>query len=568
MNPVRREARLSEKTYDVLVAGAGPTGMMLAIDLGRRGIRTLLIERDADTKEWPKMDRSNARTMEIYRRMGLADHVRELGYPADATMDVFIVRKNLVTDPILHLKYPSVAKCREKIRQTNDGSEALEPYQLVSQNDLEPLLKRVAEQTANVTVRFGTELIDFRQDEDGVAVEIKTLAGESEAVRCQYLVGCDGGTSRVRKNLGIKLSGKGSIRAIKQLTFRSEELLDKIRMGQGRHYYFADEAGTSMIVQGSRKVFTFNAAFPDDADYRAEVVRRIGFDFDFEVQNVTPWKLHLLLADKYREGRVFIAGDAAHLVIPTGGLGMNTGVGDAMDLAWKLAGAVQGWGGPELLASYETERRSVGQRNVHASGWAAEGVGIWRAEVRPEIDEESPEGEACRRKVAEVADQFHRRVHEMVGAELGYSYAGSNLVAFEAGNAPDWSITEYVPTTRPGTRLPHMWLSDGRAIQDVLGADYQILDLAGSRDTSALDRAFADAGVPVQTFRSDQPELRKVYGASLLVLRPDLHVFWRGDDLPGNTAEFVAAATGHADRPFGAPRDGSVSLSSADDLVN
>jgi len=542
--------------------------MMLAIDLGRRGIRTLLIERDPDTKEWPKMDRSNARTMEIYRRLGLAEQVRELGYPADATMDVFIVRKDLVSDPILHLKYPSVAKCRERIRQTNDGSEALEPYQLVSQNDLEPLLKREAERTENVTVRFGTELIDFKQDEAGVDVDLKTLAGETETVRCQYLVGCDGGASRVRKNLGIKLSGKGSIRAIKQLTFRSEDLLEKIRMGQGRHYYFSDEAGTSMIVQGSRKVFTFNAAFPDDTDYRAEVVRRIGFDFDFEVQNVTPWKLHLLLADRYRDRRVFIAGDAAHLVIPTGGLGMNTGVGDAIDLAWKLAGTVQGWGGPELLASYETERRSVGQRNVHASGWAAEGVGIWRAEVKPEIDDASPEGDACRRKVAEVANQFHRRVHEMVGAELGYSYAGSNLIAFEEGNLPEWSITQYVPTSRPGTRLPHMWLSDGRAVQDALGADYQVLDLSGNKDTTALERAFADARVPVQTFRSDQPELRKVYGASLLVLRPDLHIFWRGDELPANVAEFVAAATGHVNVPFGSPDVGSLGSAAENDLVN
>jgi 2-polyprenyl-6-methoxyphenol hydroxylase-like FAD-dependent oxidoreductase len=364
--------------FDVVVVGAGPVGLVLAIDLGRRGVRTLLIEKDPTTKQWPKMDRSNARTMEFFRRLGFADEVRALGYPADASMDVLIVR-SLAKEPLAVLKYPTVSEHRKAIRDARDGSEPLEPYQLVSQNDIEPLLKRIAEATPNVVVRYGCELTGFEQAADGVQATVCDLDGSATVVRALYLVGCDGGVSTVRKRLGIKLSGRGAITEQLQITFRSDDLYDKIPIGKGRHYYVADEQGAAFVVQGSRREFTLNLRPSDDIDLRAAISERIGFDIDFEVLKSRRWKLHLLLADHYRDGRVFLAGDAAHLVIPTGGLGMNMGVGDSIDLSWKLAGTIHGWGGPGLLDSYEPERRKVGARNVEASGWAAEGMFLWRA---------------------------------------------------------------------------------------------------------------------------------------------------------------------------------------------
>jgi hypothetical protein len=242
---------------------------------------------------------------------------------------------------------------------------------------------------------------------------------------------------------------------------------------------------------------------------------------------------------------VFLAGDAVHLVIPTGGLGMNTGVGDAIDLSWKLAGTIHGWGGPGLLDSYEPERRKVGQRNVNAAGWAAEGMMMWRAHWGPEVTDDTPAGAAKRAEIGHEADLHHRRVHEMVGVELGYSYAGSDLIAFEADNITDWDTTIYTPHTRPGVRIPHIWLADGRAMQDALGPDYNFVDLTGRCDSSELEAAFARLGVPLQMLRIDDPHVREVYQCSLLLLRPDLHIYWRGDELPESLAELAAAATGH-----------------------
>ncbi len=534
--------------FDVIVVGAGPVGLTLAIDLGQRGVKCLIMERDPTTGPWPKMDRSNARTMEIYRRLGIADRVRALGYPPEAPMDVFIVTR-LCDPPLFKFHYPSVAECRAKGAATTDASQPLEPYQLVSQNKLEPLLKEVAEATPNVTVRYGCELVGFEQEDDGVTVEARLLDGRRERIRARYMAGCDGGASMVRKTLGIKLEGKGRIRSMRQICFRSDELYDLIPMGKGRHYYVADVEGAVFIAQGDRKEFTLNVDLPEDADFAQAIRDRAGFPFEFELLNISPWQLHLLVADRYGSGRVFIAGDAAHLVIPTGGLGMNSGIGDAIDLSWKLAATIGGWGGPGLLESYEQERRPVGLRNREASGWAAAGMGLWRAAVRREIRDDTSEGKVLRAEVARLASLHHRRVHDMIGVEFGYTYAGSPLIAYEPDNLPVWDTVVYEPHTRPGVRIPHVWLKDGRAVQDVLGRDYTLLDLQGDCDTRTFELAFTALGAPLDVVRLDEPHVREVYGCSLLLLRPDLHIAWRGDELPKDTDALCALATGHVHAP-------------------
>src|SRR5271165_1414253 len=199
LRPARRKTMDAGTTdYDVIVAGAGPVGLTLAIDLGRRGVRCLIMERHPTTLPWPKMDRSNARTMEFYRRIGIAERVRALGYPPDNPMDVFLTTR-LSDKPIAVLKYPSVAERRKQIAESPNGAWLLEPYQLVSQNKLEPLLKEVAEATPNVTVRYGLELTHFTQDADGVTVHARAADGATETLQCDYLAGTDGGTSIVRK---------------------------------------------------------------------------------------------------------------------------------------------------------------------------------------------------------------------------------------------------------------------------------------------------------------------------------------------------------------------------------
>ncbi|MGB8895428.1 MAG: FAD-dependent monooxygenase, partial [Pseudolabrys sp.] len=241
----------------VIIVGAGPVGLTLAIDLGRRGVRCVLLEQKDAPQFLPKMERCNARTMEIYHRMGLSQKIREAGFPRDAPMDVFIVT-SLVEPPLLHLPYPSVAQAQAEIAACTDGSMPREPYQLISQYTLEPLLKSVTETLPCVDVRYACEFISFEQDGAGVRVRVKRGDVTSE-LSALYLVGCDGGSSNVRRQLGIKLQGEANLLQLRQALYRCDDLFERIPIGKGRHYHVADAHSTFLIVQDSTRHFTLHS---------------------------------------------------------------------------------------------------------------------------------------------------------------------------------------------------------------------------------------------------------------------------------------------------------------------
>ena len=537
---------------EVLIVGAGPVGLTLAIDLGQKGVRCTLIERKEAPQFLPKMERCNARSMEIFRRMGLAGKIRAAGLGADVPMDVYLILA-MNEPPLLHLPYPSVAEARRQIDACNDGSMPLEPYQLISQYTLEPLLKSVAETLPSVSVRYGCEFLSLTQDEAGVAAQVLVKDGSMKTLRAAYLVGCDGGASAVRRELDIRLQGEGNLMQLRQALYRCDELYDRIPIGKGpgkgRHYHVADGQATFLIMQDSTRHWTLHAVVERDEDMAPQFEKTIGVPIRYEMLYVGEWKQNLLLAERYGNGRVFLAGDAAHLVIPTGGLGMNMGVGDAIDLAWKLEGSLRGWGGAKLLASYEAERRQVGDRNVGASRYASLGRRKWRAQYRPEIRDKTPEGEAARAHLTRVAALEQPKSNEMIGAELGYRYTGSPLIAEEPGG-PEHLFREYVPSTWPGARLPHVWLEGHAAIQDRIGRGYTLLRLGGAagrtaHDTSALERSLRAYGAPLEVLDIADDIARGVYGYDLILLRPDLHVVWRGNRPPAEPDELAAIATGH-----------------------
>ena len=534
-----------------LIVGGGPVGLTLAIDLGRRGVRCTLIEQKEAPQFLPKMERCNARTMEIFRRMGIADKVRAAGLRDDVPMDVFIVL-SLAEPPLLHLPYPSVERARAEIRACRDGSMPLEPYQLISQYTLEPLLKSIAEGLPSVTVRYGCRLESFTQDQTGVTARVKRANGTGGAISASYMVGCDGGGSTVRKQLGIKLRGEYNILELRQALYRCDELFERIPIGngpgKGRHYHVADGNSTFLIMQDSTKHFTLHAVVENDDDMKAMFERIVAIPVKYEMLTCTPWRQNLLLADRYRDGRVFLAGDAVHLVIPTGGLGMNSGVGDAIDLSWKLAATLQGWGGPALLDSYESERRQVGERNVGASRYASLGRRKWHAQYRPNIRENSPEGAATRENLVRVASVEQPKSNEMIGAELGYRYVDSPIVCVLPGG-PEHRFRVYEPTTWPGARLPHVWLADGTPMQDHIPYEgYTLLRLGRTNaDTSALEKALRAFGAPLAVLDMPDDAPRQVYGHDLLLLRPDLHVVWRGDRPPEDPGNVAATVTGYGE---------------------
>jgi 2-polyprenyl-6-methoxyphenol hydroxylase-like FAD-dependent oxidoreductase len=541
---------------EVLIAGGGPVGLTLAIELGQLGIRAELVDKRRAPGRLPKMERCNARTMEHFRRMGIADRVRAAGMPADVPMDVFICVGDLTRPPVVRHAYPSVAALRDRGRHVNDGSLPLEPYQLISQYTLEPLLRQVAEATPGVTVRFGCELTGFSQDAGGVTARVRSADGRERTVRTSYLVGCDGAGSTVRQRLGVELRGE-SLLTLRQALFHCPELFARIPIGKGRHYHFADDRSSFLIVQDDTRHFSLHATADSDADMPRLFESLAGMPVAYQTLYVGQWTQRLMLADRYRDRRVFLAGDAAHLVIPTGGLGMNTGAGDAVDLAWKLAGTLRGWGGPWLLESYEAERRAVGARNVAASRRAAQGRRAWRAAWRPEITADSEAGARARADLAAVADREQRWSNDLLGIELGYRYANSPLIAHESGQGPDPDSFSYTPTTWPGTRLPHIWLDDGTAIADHLGRCFTLLrgpQAANGPAAGELATAFARTGAPFATFEMRSAAAGPVYeDHSLILVRPDLHVAWRGHgELPDPEA-LAAIATGYQEKAFVIP---------------
>ncbi|HLH68927.1 MAG TPA: FAD-dependent monooxygenase [Candidatus Dormibacteraeota bacterium] len=516
----------------VVIVGAGPVGLTLALDLGRRGVRCLLIEREEHSIQLPRMERCNPRTMEIFRRLGIAEAIRDAGLPRDAPMDVFLA-PSLSSPPLAHLPYPSVAEACAEIAAHNDG-RPLEPSQVISQYTLEPLLRSFVDQQPTVDVRFGWELTSLRQDPWSVTAQVRTATGAQVTVRASYLVGCDGGTSTVRHQVGIRLEGEGGIRTLRQALFRSDDLYESIPMGKGRHYHLVQPGFPFLILQDSTRHWTMHHPATSDAEMAPVFERAVGMPVTYELRSVNRWTQHLLCADRYRAGRVFIAGDAAHLVVPTGGLGMNTGVGDAIDLSWKLAAVLAGWGGPQLLPSYEQERRPIGLRSLRASRAAMEGREHWRQAETP--------GEMARR-----FDQEQRKVTEILGIEAGYRYVGSPLIWPEPGEGPDPDSPRYVPTTWPGARLPHVWLEDGTALHDRLGQGYTLLRLGRTRaDTTGLEAAIRALGAPLEVLDVPDPAARDLYERDLILVRPDLHVVWRGNRPPDRPGRLAAVATGQA----------------------
>src|SRR5580698_7471324 len=285
---------------DVLIVGAGPTGLTLAIDLGRRGVRCTLIEQKDRPAFLPKMERVNARSMEIYRRMGLAQKIRAAGLRSDCPMDVYIVLA-LNEPPLLHLTYPSVAQAQETTRATNDASLPLEPYQLISQYTLEPLLKSVVEKIPGVTVRFGCEFLSLRQDGAGVSARVRDADGKTQDISAAYLIGCDGGASLVRKELGIKLAGEGNLLQLRQALYFCEELFDRLPIGdgpgKGRHYHIADNKATQLIMQDSTKHWTLHSIVDSDEEMNRAWEKTVGVPVKYQMLSCDPWRQNLLLAD-------------------------------------------------------------------------------------------------------------------------------------------------------------------------------------------------------------------------------------------------------------------------------
>jgi 2-polyprenyl-6-methoxyphenol hydroxylase-like FAD-dependent oxidoreductase len=497
----------------VLIAGGGPVGMTLARSLATFGVRCLLVERQPSTTRHPKMDITNGRSMELFRRIGLADKLRAVAVPEQNNFDISWITKLAGGRELHRFRYPSVVEKRAEILAKNDGTQPREPAMRVSQVMIEPVLRDSIVDDPLVEARWGVAFEDFTQDDRGVTCTLRTVAtGATEQVRCDFLAGCDGANSIVRETLGIGLSGKANVAHRYMVHFQSEAR--HVLQAYGIAWHYQSALGT-LIAQDDRDTWTLQMRMPTssdssgpqpDPDPNAVLDEWVGTSaFARKILVANPWFTNLLLADRYAQGRVFLAGDSAHQYIPTGGYGMNTGIGDAIDLGWKLAAAVRGFGSANLLASYERERRPVGYRNRLASERHT-GVRIRIAELY--------QNERDLDRLARGIAALGNAENESWGIEFGYRYDGVE---------PD--PIRYEPTTAPGARLPSVVLADGTFLYDHLGPWFTLLCFGGADPSPLIDTSPS----PLTTVMVDDLAVAPLYEAKLVLVRPDTHVAWRGD---------------------------------------
>ncbi len=540
---------MRDSSFDtqVLIAGGGPVGMVLALELARYAIRSIVVEQNKTTTRHPKMDLTNGRSMELFRRLGIIDEFRAVGVPEDQTMDITYATS--ATGHLLHtFDYGTPKEHRALSRATNDGTMTLEPYMRVSQVVLEPVLKKAIDESPYVDVRFGHKFEDFTQDANGVTSTISHNDGHY-TLRSQYLAGCDGGSSRVRHKAEIDLEGDFGIVPIYMIHFRSTDL--EVLGKFGAAYHLQTGFGT-LIAQNGKDTWTLHVVLDPDTDPASitpsELLEQFaGTKFDYEILVANHWTPHLVVAERYRNGRVLLAGDAAHQFIPTGGYGMNTGVWDAADLGWKLAAVIDGWGGDALLDSVE-ERRKIALQNRDAAvrhmndRFAIEG---FIRKKRCEVDIEAKETESVRKEIADEIKRVGNAENESWGIEHGYRYIGSNVIVYpkDRSDEPEFDPLHAQPSVWPGSRLPHYYLSDGQPLYDKLGKGFTVIRLDGA-DASALSDAALDLGIPFDIISVSNDENLSKLRKTFILVRPDHHIAWSGDALPEDCAELLKTVVG------------------------
>jgi 2-polyprenyl-6-methoxyphenol hydroxylase-like FAD-dependent oxidoreductase len=544
------DARTIPNQVPVIIVGAGPVGLGLAVELGLRGIECLIVEQGDGTIYHPRANTVNSRTMEFCRRWGIAEAVRNAGAPPEFPGTILYVT-SLQGHEIARIERPTYGG-RAPLPTTPERS------QRCNQLWFDPILRDLVSRIPTVTLRHRCRYERFERVGQGVIAHLTDLeSGHTAQVSAQYLVACCGGRSSIPKQLGIRMEGVQVLSYHLNIFLRIPKLWTYHDKGKAAFHYFVGPQGTdtvTLIELDGRELWRLGVSSglepmdPTSLDIDAIIRKALGPDVPYEIVSTLPWTCRSIVADRFRDGPIFLAGDAVHQHAPTGGFGMNTGMGDAVDLGWKLAAVLEGWGGPALLDSYEAERRPVAQRNVRE---ATENKSL-SAELPvalEAIEDDTPEGEEARRRLRDEILRKKTKQFISDGVALGYRYEDSPVIWPDGSEAPPDSVTEYVQTSRPGSRAPHAWVQDGVSTLDMFGRGFVLLRFDVGTDVAELVAAAAARRMPLQVVDSADPVIASLYERKLVLVRPDGHVAWRSGLPPEDAARLIDVVRGVAPVP-------------------
>ena len=538
----------------VLIVGGGPVGMTLALDLAWRGIDVVVAERrPADDPPSVKCGQISARSMEVFRRLGVANKLRAIGLPADYPNDI-VSATSVVGIELSRVLIP--ARGERGTVATGPDTTWLTPEHThrVNQKFFEPVLFAHVREQPRVRIFNRAEVTEIAQNEQGVTAIARNLdRGDQISIDCAYLVGCDGANSLVRKAIGAKYVGTPVLQHAQSWHIRAPALLNLLP-GKRAWLYFSlnpRRCGVTMAVDGRETWNIQNFSYPGEADltsvdpdWAIRMILGVGPDFHYEVLSSEDWIARRLVADKFQDRRVFICGDAAHLWIPLGGYGMNAGIADAANLAWKLAGMLNGWASPDILDAYDAERQPITDQVSRIIADIAHRVIKQRSDITADIERQDSVGEVTRARVAKEAYDLDVAQQCCGGLNFGYYYDNSPIIVYDGERAPAYTMGTFQSSTVPGCRVPHVWLEGRRSLYDALGADYTLLRLDPTTPVTGIVEAAAKRSVPLVVVDVKEPEMSALYRCKLVLVRPDQHVAWRSDKEPTDPLDLIDIVRG------------------------